>query len=711
MAGDEKIPVIVHFSERIDLSPYASRSDRKTTRTALLKALKGQASRSQASLRTYLNNQGVVSRELWIVNALACELPVPIIETLAAWPGVEVITVDAEVPTPTPLPQAAPTSQPTWNIAATGAPTLWNESVPITGSGVTVAVLDTGVNPSHPELSSNYKGDLLDDHLSGEWHDPYDGTTFPSDFLGDGLTHGTAVASVILGGETSDKAIGMAPDAQWIAARIFDPGGNSTNSNILDSLQWALDPNSDGDAADAPDIINNSWGFEGNLDQCLNDFQDATATLQAAGIHVIYAAGNTGPDPASSISPANNPEGFAVGSVGPTLEISPISARGPSPCGDSIYTPWTGIEVFPELLAPGDNILVANGTSSLADYALAAGTSLSAPHISGALALLHQAIPQGSMSITEYRLALELALLESADDLGPLGADDTYGYGLLNVDAAYLRLSDLPHLALHTPGGPENDATVDFGNIPPETTTPLDLTLKNNGGATLNLNSIQTASITPPFALVGNDCPASLAIDASCTLALSFSPDTFASFSNQLVIHSDDPRHPIQTVTLQGQGNSLPPIPLLISPDNRASVSATSATFTWQQDDDPDGDLLTQQLVWSDNSLFFDEFSLVVASRLPTGTLLIAGSGLLLCSVALRRRRGALLLALAAAILYFASACSGGSGDDSSLLFPNTNSSYTLRTLTPGTTYYWKIRTDDGHGGVVESSIRSFTTR
>jgi len=692
-----KIPIIIHFSDRVDLSSYAHRSDRKAARAEMLRTLRDKADRSQGALRAYLNSQGAASRQLWIVNALATEVPAAEVEALAAWPGVESVAVDTVVPAPTPLPQAAPSAPPTWNIAATGAPALWSQS--ITGSGVTVAVLDTGANPNHPDLASAYKGDLVADNISGEWFDPYGGTAFPSDFSDSfGLTHGTAVTSVILGGEASGEAIGMAPDAQWIAARIFNPAGTTLNSNITLAMQWALDPNKDGDPADAPDIVNNSWGFESSVDQCLNDFKAATAALQAAGIHVIYAAGNTGPNAFSSISPANNPEGFAAGSVGPTLAVSPISARGPSACGNSIYTPFTGVEVFPELLAPGDSIQVANGSS------------LATPHVSGALALLRQAISPGAMSAAEYRRALELALLESADDLGPLGPDNTNGYGLLNVDAAYLRLSGQPHLSLHTPGAPENDAIVDFGNITPGTTATLDLTLKNNGGAPLTLSSIQPASLALPFTLVNNDCPATLARDTSCTLSLSFAPELFGGFSDQLRIFSDDPRQPTLTVTLQGRGNSAPPVPLLVAPNNGALVSARSVTFAWRQDPDLDGDVLTQQLVWSTDSLFFDEFNLVVASTLPSGTLLIACTGLLLGGVILRRQRRALLLVLAAALLYIVSACGGGGSSDGGTLTTLPNYSYTLTGLSPGTTYYWKIRTNDGNGGVVESSVRSFTT-
>jgi bacillopeptidase F len=154
---------------------------------------------------------------------------------------------------------------------------------------------------------------------------------------------------------------------------------------------------------------------------------------------VVFSAGNTSEDvpPPNSVAPANYPESFAVGSVGTDssdIEISFFSAGGPSACDDSIY---------PELVAPGFAIKTSDLTEegALNSYVTVTGTSFSAPHVSGAMALLLGAFPETSVT------ALETALKQSATDLGPAGRDNVYGYGLVDVLAAYSVLRE----AVNTP--------------------------------------------------------------------------------------------------------------------------------------------------------------------------------------------------------------------------------------------------------------------
>ena len=165
---------------------------------------------------------------------------------------------------------------------------------------------------------------------------------------------------------------------------------------------------------------------------CNTEFQADIQTFKAAGIAVVFAAGNTGPSASTSISPANNPGSFAVGSVGTlasTTEISNFSARGPSACDGTI---------FPEIVAPGFDVWTSDLTAGGIfpdSYALVDGTSFSAPHVSGVMALLLSAFPDTPVDL------LETALKESATDLGATGADNAYGYGLVDALAAFNYLS------------------------------------------------------------------------------------------------------------------------------------------------------------------------------------------------------------------------------------------------------------------------------
>ncbi len=144
---------------------------------------------------------------------------------------------------------------------------------------------------------------------------------------------------------------------------------------------------------------------------------------RVAGIGVVFAAGNDGPGPASSVSPANNPQGFATGAVDETMTVASFSSRGPSACDGSI---------FPALAAPGVNVNTADlSFGGMPFYMNVAGTSFAAPHTAGAMALLAGAFPDASVA------QLEAALRDSAQDLGAAGADNSYGHGLVNALAAY----------------------------------------------------------------------------------------------------------------------------------------------------------------------------------------------------------------------------------------------------------------------------------
>jgi bacillopeptidase F len=224
----------------------------------------------------------------------------------------------------------------------------------------------------------------------------------------------------------------MAPGVQWIAVKMFNDAGEAPISAIHQSFQWLLDPDGDPYTDDAPDVVNNSWGFRTLLYICYLEFQPDIQALQTSGIAVVFSAGNEGiygPAP-TSISPANNPESFAVGAVSNTLYIAGFSSRGPSAC-------VLENDFFPEVVAPGVSVKTAdltfNGVFPISTQHLS-GTSFAAPHVAGALALLLSAFPE--LRVSE----LEAALMDTAVDLGDIGPDNDYGYGLIDVMAAYRSL-------------------------------------------------------------------------------------------------------------------------------------------------------------------------------------------------------------------------------------------------------------------------------
>ena len=341
-------------------------------------------------------------RPLWIADAVALSGDATALAALEARPDVQSIEADSELPI---QPADAVTGEP--GIASTGAPALWAQGVD--GHGITVATLDTGVDLTHPQLAARYRGGV------NSWFDPYgQHPSAPVDMTG----HGTQVTGVIVAG----AGIGMAPGAQFIAARAFDDTGASTASAIHLAFQWLLDPDHDPATHDAPNVVNLSWGAR---QACNLEFQPDLQALRSAHILPVAAAGNDGqtiPQPPAlspDNSPANLPEAFAVGALQSATAIAPFSSAGPSSCSGG---------QFPALVAPGTGIRSTN--SGGFDATNLAGTSFSAPHVAGALALLLQVAPQ--LTATEQANLLT----QSADDLGAPGADSIFGAGSLDLVAA-----------------------------------------------------------------------------------------------------------------------------------------------------------------------------------------------------------------------------------------------------------------------------------
>jgi subtilisin family serine protease len=402
------VTAIVTLKEQVDLRSIGG-IDRAGRQEAVVRALLAKANASQISLRALLETrrlQGSVSQitAFWIFNGLSVTATADVIRELASLPNVLKITSDdAQL-----VPLSPPAAPPEQNLSVINAPTLW--SLGWQGQGVVIGVMDSGVYGSHPDLTARYRGG------SNSWFDPYgQHPTTPFDANG----HGTWTTGVLIGGEAGGTAIGVAPQAQWIAAKIFNDAGGSTTTAVHSAFQWMLDPDSNPGTPDAPHAVNNSWGFA--APGCNLEYQLDLQALRAAGILPVFAAGNSGPNPSTSVSPANYPEAFAVGNVNNSDVIANDSSRGPSACGEAQT-------YYPELVAPGVSIRT---TDLLGFYTNASGTSVAAPHVAGALALLLNAFP--NLTVDQQAAALST----TAVDLGPAGPDDTYGAGRLDVLAAY----------------------------------------------------------------------------------------------------------------------------------------------------------------------------------------------------------------------------------------------------------------------------------
>jgi len=445
---DEMFTVIVTLRQQADLASVVG-ADRAARQQGVIRALQATANATQGKITGLLNSrmaQGSVKNfeALWVFNGISVTATSAVINELAQDSDVYSITSDDLQIVPAFAPAEA-------NISLVNAPALWGQGY--TGQGMVVANMDSGVDGNHPDLSARWRGG------SNSWFDPYgQHPSTPTDLSG----HGTWTMGAMVGGDAGGTTIGVAPNAQWIAVKIFNDSGSSTATAIHLGFQWLLDPDNNPNTADAPNVVNNSWTY--SSPGCYLDFESDLQSLRAAGILPVFAAGNGGPYGNTSYSPSNNPSAFAVGAIDNNSQIYSLSSRGPTTCGGS-----TG--PFPELVAPGVNILT---TDLYNGYYNATGTSLAAPHVAGGLALILSAYP--NLAAVDQ----QLALINSAVDLGVSGPDDVYGYGRLDLLAAFNWLAVNP---TSTPA-PTNTPTAipTFTSVPTATFTPTPMPTKMHIG-------------------------------------------------------------------------------------------------------------------------------------------------------------------------------------------------------------------------------------
>ncbi|WP_157882388.1 S8 family peptidase [Streptomyces silvensis] len=280
------------------------------------------------------------------------------------------------------------------SVPQIGAPTMWQAGY--TGKGVKVAVLDTGVDQTHPDLKNV---EIAEKNLT------------ESPDAKDRLGHGTHVASTLAGSgaKSGGKYKGVAPGVRVLDGKVIADDGYGTDSSIAAGMQWAVD----NDAK----IVNMSLG---SLDTPGTEpLEEAVDRLSAKALFVI-AAGNDGPGPRTLNAPGSAPDALTVGSVDKRDRMAETSSRGPTADGVA----------KPDLTAPGEDITAARSTH-LADqgdgdgYTSMSGTSMATPHVAGAAAMLLQEHP------TWTGPQLKAALTGSAK---PIRTLDAYQQGAGRVD-------------------------------------------------------------------------------------------------------------------------------------------------------------------------------------------------------------------------------------------------------------------------------------
>jgi subtilisin family serine protease len=515
-AGQMTVEVVLKTQADVRTIQAAGRRDRliKVVRALRSTAITGQRS-LLALLRTREAEHTVSSVvPLWLSDAIVVTATPSVVAEIAARTDVRTVLPERTIQAPAPdsagfsaaasaaAAPAAAAAAAEQNIDHVDAPAVWNQGY--VGQGIVVASLDTGVDVTHPELAGRWRGG------SNSWFDPYgEHPSTPTDISG----HGTQTMGIIVGGSAGGTAIGVAPDASWIAAKIFNDRGVATTTAIHQAFQWVLDPDNDPATADAPAIVNNSW--DDQTTSCSAEFQPDLAALRAAGILPVFAAGNDGPTDGSVLNPANLAEALSVGGTDDSDVIEPSSSRGPSSCGQP---------VSPNVTAPDTAVRT---TDLYGGYVTATGTSLAAPHVSGALALLLSARP----TLTAEQL--QTALTVGTVDLGPVGPDPTYGEGRIDVLNSYTSLAPVADFSLSVAA---SSATVAPGG---NASYDVSVSAANGftGDVSLDLTGLGSSQATWSFtpALVqGGSGPSTLSLTTSASLAPGSYPLTINATSGAL---------------------------------------------------------------------------------------------------------------------------------------------------------------------------------
>jgi subtilisin family serine protease len=444
--GDET-EVLMILREQADLSAAGDLPTREARGRYVYETLREVADRTQAELRAGLEAQGADYQSFYIVNAIKVRLDSSRLRALSARPEVARIEPNPSVkgvPDPDrssgaqlyPEPRKNLGIEP--NLSFVHAADVWD--LGYTGQGVVVAGADTGYEWNHPALQAQYRGwdGTTADH-DYNWHDAIHrgggdcGPDSPEPC--DDYGHGTHTAGIMVGDDGGSNQIGMAPGAKWIGCRNMDEG-YGTPARYVECFEFFLAPYpvggtpEQGDPTLAPDVVNNSWSCPASEGCDAGTLEAAIEALRQAGIVVVVSATNRGPACTTVADPpALYQASFSVGALDhATGRIASLSARGPVTYDGQTY-------IKPDIAAPG---VAVRSSIPGGGYGWASGTSMAAPHVSGAVALLLSAVPdrKGQVGVTEQMLtgSAEPRVDSQCGDPGP--PNNVWGWGALDALAA-----------------------------------------------------------------------------------------------------------------------------------------------------------------------------------------------------------------------------------------------------------------------------------
>ncbi|RMG45520.1 MAG: hypothetical protein D6718_07215 [Acidobacteria bacterium] len=462
-APGELIPVYFVLADQLTgpaLRAHAAGvRDRAERRRRIVGALKAHAERTQARLRGELRALAAAGaarrvRFLWIGNVVAADLTAADIRRLAELPEVARVRhspkrpVFLGEPACLELPAAQASLAPgqateiECGVSLMRAPDVWND-LGITGEGAVVAMIDSGVCWSHPDIVNQIwvnPGEDLDgdgvvmdpDDLNGV---DDDGNGYVDDLIGydidnrdhdpdDGDGHGSHTAGTVAGDGTSGTQAGMAPDARLMVLRV----GLTTSDepDVWEAMQYAAD--------NGADLISMSLGWKHSWNPDRATWRTNCENTIDAGTAMVIAAGNEGAgnEPDNVRTPGDVPRVITVGAVDCNDAIASFSSRGPVTWQD--VPPWNDWPYPPGLTKPDVSGPGVNTKSHYfcSGYTYKSGTSMATPHVAGAAALMISNNP--GLTHDDIKQILE----DTAVDLGDPGKDNVYGSGRADAYEAVL---------------------------------------------------------------------------------------------------------------------------------------------------------------------------------------------------------------------------------------------------------------------------------
>lgn len=307
-----------------------------------------------------------------------------------------------EEPTPQPEETTA------WGVDRIDADLAWDKS---TGTGVKVAIIDSGIDKDHLDLTANIQDGYNAINPKKSWDDDYG--------------HGTHVAGIVAAVDNEIGVIGTAPNVWLYAVKVLNRRGIGFTSDVIDGLDWCINH--------GIQVANMSIGSSG----CSQSYKDAIISAYNAGITIAAAAGNNGETGGDLVCPGNLPETIAVSATcnancpGDKYSCSSPDALAPF---SSYASTVSQAEEVNLIAAPGQAI---NSTWNDGFYHEGNGTSMATPHVTGTVALVLKAKGCITPNQTGCTPAEIMEVLETtAEDLTPAEIDPYYGYGLVDAEKA-----------------------------------------------------------------------------------------------------------------------------------------------------------------------------------------------------------------------------------------------------------------------------------